>query len=187
MRRIFLLPLVVSVVIFHTISTGWAVVSENEFLDFDLSQLMQVKVISVTKKPQELADSAAAVFVISQEDIRRSGVTSIPEALRMAPGLQVARISSNKWAITSRGFNGFFANKLLVLMDGRSVYTPAFSGVYWDSQDYLLEDIDRIDHITSVSYRIAGFYVFITSEPGGSVDDNSTFSAVYGGLFLSLY
>ena len=119
----------------------------NEFLDLDLSQLMRVKVTSVTKRPQELNESAAAVFVISQEDIKRSGVTSIPELFRMVPGIQVARISANKWAITSRGFNGFFANKLLVLMDGRSIYTPAFSGVYWDSQDYLLEDIDRIEVI----------------------------------------
>ncbi len=143
MKRALLIP---AFLLACTADTSWAS-TENEFLDLDLSQLMQVKVTSVTKKPQELADSAAAVFVISNEDIRRSGVTSIPEALRMAPGLQVARISSNKWAITSRGFNGFFANKLLVLMDGRSIYTPAFSGVYWDSQDYLLEDIDRIEVI----------------------------------------
>ncbi len=147
MKRFFFIPTLILVVLVYTISIGWADVSENEFLDFDLSELMQVKVISVTKKPQELADSAAAVFVISSDDIRRSGVTSIPDALRMAPGLHVARISSNKWAITSRGFNGFFANKLLVLMDGRSIYTPAFSGVYWDCQDYLLEDIDRIEVI----------------------------------------
>jgi iron complex outermembrane recepter protein len=85
--------------------------------------------------------------VITQDDIRRSGATSIPEALRMAPGLEVARIDSNKWAIASRGFNGRFDNKLLVLIDGRSVYTPLFSGVYWNVQDVMLEDVDRIEVI----------------------------------------
>ncbi|MGH9201592.1 MAG: TonB-dependent receptor plug domain-containing protein, partial [Vicinamibacterales bacterium] len=95
--------------------------------------------------PQTVAESAAAIFVITQEDIRRSGVTSIPEALRMVPGVEVARIDANKWAISARGFNGRFANKLLVMIDGRSVYTPLFSGVLWDAQDTVLEDIDRIE------------------------------------------
>src|SRR6185295_13691714 len=87
------------------------------------------------------------IFVITQEDIRRSGARNIPEALRLAPGIEVARIDENKWAITSRGFNGRFANKLLVLIDGRSVYTPLFSGVYWNVQDVFLEDVDRIEVI----------------------------------------
>src|SRR5690242_12510605 len=103
--------------------------------------------ISVAKHTQRVSDSAAAVFVITQEDIRRSGAASIPEALRMVPGLQVARIDENKWAIGSRGFNGRFDNKLLVLIDGRSVYTPLFSGVYWNVQDVMLEDVDRIEVI----------------------------------------
>jgi len=103
-----------------------------------------MQVTSVSKRTQKVADAAAAVFVITQEDIRRSGATSIPEALRLVPGLEVARIDSNKWAIASRGFNGRFDNKLLVLIDGRSVYTPLFSGVYWNVQDVMLEDIDRI-------------------------------------------
>lgn len=103
--------------------------------------------ISVAKRPQKVADSAAAVFVITQEDIRRSGAASIPEALRMVPGVEVARIDENKWAIGSRGFNGRFDNKLLVLIDGRSVYTPLFSGVYWNVQDVVLEDVDRIEVI----------------------------------------
>jgi iron complex outermembrane receptor protein len=101
----------------------------------------------VSKREQKLADAPAAIFVITQEDLRRSGVRSIPEALRMAPGIEVARIDQNKWAITSRGFNGRFANKLLVLIDGRSVYTPLFSGVYWNVQDVMLEDVDRIEVI----------------------------------------
>ncbi|MFH1571109.1 MAG: TonB-dependent receptor plug domain-containing protein, partial [Gemmatimonadota bacterium] len=85
--------------------------------------------------------------VLTGEDLRRAGVTSIPEALRLVPGVQVARIDANKWAVSARGFNGRFAQKLLVLVDGRSAYTPLFSGVYWESQDVLLEDVDRIEVI----------------------------------------
>jgi len=106
---------------------------------------MNLRVTSTARRPQTVAESAAAIFVITQEDIRRSGVTSIPEALRMVPGVEVARIDGNKWAISARGFNGRFANKLQVMIDGRSVYTPLFSGVLWDVQDTVLEDIDRIE------------------------------------------
>src|SRR6202049_1418484 len=112
-----------------------------------MEDLMNMQVTSVSKRTQKVADAAAAIFVITQEDIRRSGATSIPEALRLVPGLEVARIDENKWAIGSRGFNGRFDNKLLVLIDGRSVYTPLFSGVYWNVQDVMLEDIDRIEVI----------------------------------------
>jgi iron complex outermembrane receptor protein len=112
-----------------------------------IEELMNMEVTSVAKRPQRVADAAAAVFVITQEDIRRSGAASIPEALQMVPGLEVARIDENKWAIGSRGFNGRFDNKLLVLIDGRSVYTPLFSGVYWNVQDVMLEDVDRIEVI----------------------------------------
>ena len=129
---------------------------ENRFLDMDLVQLMQVTVTSVAKRPQTLADTPAAVYVISQEDIRRSGSTSIPEALAMAPGLQVAQISSSKWAVSSRGFGGYTSNKLLVLIDGRSVYTPAYSGTFWDMQNTLLEDIDRIEVIRGPGGTIWG-------------------------------
>ncbi len=120
---------------------------QKQLIQLDLNDLLNLEVTSVSKKAQKVSKSAAAIFVISQQDIKRSGVTSIPEALRMAPGIDVARIDGNKWAITSRGFNGRFANKLLVLIDGRSVYTPFFSGVNWDVQDTLLEDIDRIEVI----------------------------------------
>ncbi|WP_051305753.1 TonB-dependent receptor plug domain-containing protein [Desulfogranum mediterraneum] len=131
---------------------GWllpstAETAANKYLDMDLTQLMEVTITSVAKKPQLLADAAAAIFVISQEDIHRSGVTSIPEALALAPGLQVARISSSKWSVSARGFAGYTSNKLLVMIDGRSVYTPAFSGTFWDMQHTLLEDIDRIEVI----------------------------------------
>src|SRR6202140_2090413 len=112
-----------------------------------VEDLMNMQVTSVSKRTQKVAGAAAAVYVITQEDIRRSGATNIPEALRLAPGIQVARIDENKWAISSRGFNGRFADKLLVLIDGRSVYTPLFSGVYWNVQDVMLEDVDRIEVI----------------------------------------
>lgn len=119
----------------------------KDYFDMTLEELMNVQVTSASKKAQQLSDVAAAVFVINQEDIKRSGATSIPEALRMAPGLEVSRIDASKWAVSARGFNGRFSNKLLVLIDGRSVYTLAFSGVYWENQDLMLEDIERIEII----------------------------------------
>ncbi len=121
--------------------------TEIDWSTLSLEQLASAEIISVGKKTQTIANAPAAIFVITQEDMRRSGVTTIPEALRLAPGLQVARIDANKWAVTSRGFNGRFANKLLVLMDGRTLYTPLFSGVYWELQDTLIEDIERIEVI----------------------------------------
>lgn len=121
--------------------------SNTDLTALSLEELMSVEVTSVSKKKQKLSDSAAAIFVITQEDIRRSGMTTIPEILRIVPGLHVARLTGNKWAITARGDNGQFSNKLLVLIDGRSVYTPLFAGVYWDVQDTMLEDIDRIEII----------------------------------------
>ena len=130
--------------------------TDNLYLEMDLSQLMQVTITSVAKKPQTLADTAAAVHVITQEDIQRSGVSSVAEALALAPGIQVARISASKWSISSRGFAGFTSNKLLVLLDGRSVYSPAYSGTFWDMQNTLLEDIDRIEVIRGPGGTIWG-------------------------------
>lgn len=112
-----------------------------------LEQLMDIEVTSVSRKEQKISRVAAAVYVITQEDIRRSGATNIPDLLRMVPGLDVAQINANTWAISARGFNGQFANKMLVLIDGRTVYDPANSGVYWDVQDAVLEDIERIEVI----------------------------------------
>jgi iron complex outermembrane receptor protein len=109
--------------------------------------LMNIEVTSVSKKEEKLFQTAAAVYVITQEEIRRSGLTSIPELLRLVPGLEVSRIDGSKWAISARGFNGRLANKLLVLIDGRSVYSPETSGVYWEVQDLLLEDVERIEVI----------------------------------------
>lgn len=119
----------------------------DELTDMSLEDLMNIEVTSVSKKRERLADAAAAIFVLTSADIQRQGATNIPEALRLVPGLQVARIDASKWAITSRGFNGRFANKLLVLLDGRSVYTPLFAGVYWEALDMPIEDIERIEVI----------------------------------------
>ena len=119
----------------------------DDLMEMGLEELMNIEVTSVSRKPEKQTDAAAAIFVITSTDLQRWGVTSIPEALRRVPGLYVARIDANKWAITSRGFNSRFANKLLVLIDGRSVYTPLFAGVYWDMQDVMLEDVDRIEVI----------------------------------------
>ncbi len=131
----------------HAESVGNGKQQPDDITELDMKDLLNVQVTSVSKKAQALSDAPSAIFVISHEDIKRTGVTSIPEALRMAPGIDVARINANKWAITSRGFNSTFGNKLLVLIDGRSVYTPSFSGVYWDAQDTMMEDIERIEVI----------------------------------------
>lgn len=141
------LALVVTALIWAFVTLAAAQSDVVDVTTMSVEDLMNMKVTSVSKRTQKLADAAAAVYVITQEDIRRSGATSIPEALRLVPGIQVARIDENKWAISSRGFNGRFANKLLVLIDGRSVYTPLFSGVYWNVQDVMLEDVDRIEVI----------------------------------------
>ncbi|GBC60222.1 TonB-dependent receptor [Desulfonema ishimotonii] len=118
-----------------------------DFTQFSLEELKNVKIVSASKKPERISEVPAAVFVITRQDIRRSGATSIPEALRMAPGVQVARISATEWAVSMRDVNALFANKLLVLIDGRNIYTHVFSGVFWDMQDTLLEDIERIEVI----------------------------------------
>lgn len=136
-----------SIFLFFFVISRTAAAEVNDIYSLNLSDLGNVKVTSVSKSEESSLRAAAAVFVISNEDLKRSGATTIPEALRMVPGISVARSSSNKWAVSSRGFNDTLSNKLLVLIDGRSVYTPQFSGVFWDSQDYLFEDIDRIEVI----------------------------------------
>ena len=119
----------------------------SDFSELALDELMQIEVTSVSKKSEKLSEAAAAVYVVTEDEIRRSGATNIPEALRLVPGVDVAQIDTNKWAVSIRGFNGRFANKLLVLIDGRSVYTPTFSGVSWEHFDYLMADIARIEVI----------------------------------------
>ncbi len=120
---------------------------EEKLFSMSLEELMDLEIISAFKKPQNLRDTPAAVFVITQDDIRRSGASTIPDLLRMVPGVNVAKVDNSNWAISIRGFNGLFSNKLLVLMDGRTVYDPLFSGVFWDVQDTMLEDIERIEII----------------------------------------
>jgi len=120
---------------------------QTELSQMSIEELMNITVTSANKHEQKLNETAAAVYIITHEDIRHSGMTSIPEVLRLAPGISVAQVDANTWAITARGFNGRFANRLLVLIDGRSVYMPTYSGVYWDVQDLMLEDIERIEVI----------------------------------------
>lgn len=122
-----------------------------DFADLSIEELANIQVTSVSKKPERLLDAPASVFVITAEDIRRSGAATLPEALRLAPNLQVTQGNGTTYSITARGLNGggnSAPNKLLVLVDGRSVYTPLFSGVFWDVQDVMLEDIDRIEVIS---------------------------------------
>jgi iron complex outermembrane receptor protein len=119
----------------------------HDLADLSLDDLLQLEVTSVSRRAQKVTESPAAITLITNDEIRRSGMTTIPDLLRMVPGLHVANIDANKWAVTARGFNGEFANKLLVMIDGRSVYTPLFAGVFWDVQDVLFEDIDRIEVI----------------------------------------
>jgi iron complex outermembrane recepter protein len=113
----------------------------------NIEDLLDAEVTSVSKKSERWADATAAVFVITADEIRRTGVRTIAEALRMAPGIHVAQMDANKWVVSARGFSDTFSNKLLVLIDGRSVYTPLYSGVFWDIQDTMIEDIDRIEVI----------------------------------------
>jgi iron complex outermembrane recepter protein len=116
--------------------------------EMSLEQLADIKVTSVSRREEALGSAAASVYVITGEDIRRSGATTIPEALRLAPNLQVARADANQYSISARGFNNTLANRLLVLIDGRIVYSPLFSGVFWEAQDVMLEDVLRIEVIS---------------------------------------
>lgn len=121
-----------------------------------LEELLNLEVVTVSKKEQRLADTAAAVSVLTGDDIRRSGVTHVAEALRFVPGVQVARLNAHQWAISVRGFNGIFANKLLVLVDGRSVYTPLSSGILWEYQDLSLESVERIEVVRGPGASVWG-------------------------------
>ncbi len=122
--------------------------STGELKQMSLEQLMNVEVTSVSKQPQKLLQAPAAIQVITSEDIRRSGATTLPEALRLADNLEVAQVNAHDWAISARGFDTNLGDKLLVLIDGRAVYTPLYGGVLWNVQDYPLEDIDRIEVIS---------------------------------------
>lgn len=121
------------------------IASNNPYLNMSIEDLMQVPVSVASKKAQALSDTAAAVFVLTSEDIRKSGATSLPEVLRLVPGVEVARIDGHSWAVSARGFMSGFSGGLLVMVDGRSVFTPMFAGVYWDVQNVMLEDVDKIE------------------------------------------
>lgn len=139
------LPLVIALVVCAGLPRPLAAQSSRPLADASLEELLGIRVSSVGRKDQKLTETAAAVYVVSREDILRSGATSIPEVLRMVPGLQVARVDANKWAISARGFNGHFANKMLVLIDGRSIYSTLYSGVFWEQYDLMLQDVERIE------------------------------------------
>lgn len=121
--------------------------SQTDLASASLEELMSIKVTSATKKETRLSQTPAAIFVVTSEDIRRGGFTSIPEALRMVPGLYVARINADWWSVSARGFSDYLNNKMLVLIDGRNVYDPEFGGVDWDQQQIPMDDIDRLEVI----------------------------------------
>ena len=130
--------------------------AEGDLLDMSLEELMNIEVTSVSKKAESKNDAAAAVTVITAEDIRRHGFTSVPEALRMVPGVQVAQIDASRWAISIRGLRQEFSNTLLVMIDGRSLYTPLFGGVVWNEQNFAIDDIDRIEVVRGPGGTIWG-------------------------------
>ncbi len=156
------------ILIFLCIFSVFSIISQAEniqdnLIDLSLEQLMEIEVTTASKIEEKLFDTPAAVYVITAEDIRRSGVRSIPDALRIVPGVDVAQINSNEWAVSIRGFNDSFANKLLVLVDGRNVYTPMFGGVVWSDLDTLISEIERIEVIRG---------------PGGAVWGNNAVNGV---------
>jgi iron complex outermembrane recepter protein len=152
----------------------WPQESASDLGAKSIEDLMNIEVTSVSKTTQKISRTASAIFVISQDDIRRSNATNIPDLLRMVPGVDVAQIDSNTWAISVRGLNGRFSNELLVLLDGRSVYTPTFDGVNWDVLDLPLEDIERIEVIRGpgasvwASNAVNGVINIITKKASGT-------------------
>jgi iron complex outermembrane receptor protein len=125
-----------------------AAAATSALADLSLEELADIEIVSVSRRAERLQDAAASIFVITNADIRRSAATTLTEALRLAPNLDVAQVNAGSYAISARGFNNALGNKLLVLIDGRTVYSPIFSGVNWDSQQVMLEDIERIEVIS---------------------------------------
>ena len=123
---------------------------------FSLEDLMKIQITAASRREQRVGDIPAAVFVLTQDDIRRSGMRTLPELFRLVPGVQVAQLTSSNWAISIRGFNDQFSNKLLVLIDGRSTYKRAFSGTFWDAEDLFIDDIDRIEVIRGPGASVWG-------------------------------
>ena len=155
-RAIQSLPILVGIAL---IALPWLPAEGAQTSDLtqkSLEDLMSIEVTSVSKKEQKTSQAAAAVFVISREDIDHSGALNIPDLLRMVPGLDVAQIDAGNWAISARGFNGQYSNKLLVMIDGRTVYSPIFAGVFWDSQNVPLDTIERIEVIRGPGAAVWG-------------------------------
>ncbi|GAA4101956.1 TonB-dependent receptor plug domain-containing protein [Mucilaginibacter panaciglaebae] len=150
-------------------------------------ELMSIEVTSVSKRPEKLSEAASALQIITQEDIYRSGATNLPEALSLSPNLQVAKYNSYAWVISARGFNNVFSNKLLVMIDGRTVYSPLFAGVYWDAQSVPLQDIDRIEIISGPgatlwgANAVNGVINIITKK---AKDTQGLYVSVAGGNYL---
>ncbi len=171
--------------------------SENPLKQLSLEELGSIKVTTASKEPEEVWNTTAAIYVITHDEIERSGVTSIPEALRLAPGVEVARIDSSKWSIGIRGFGSRLSRSVLVLIDGRTVYTTLIAGTYWEVQDYLLEDVDRIEVIRGPGgiiwgpNAVNGVINIITRSSkethgeyaslGGGNEEEGFFNARYGG------
>src|SRR6202453_1053961 len=130
--------------------------TQQQLKSLSLEELGNVEVVTFSKSPIELQDTPSALYVISSEDILRSGVTTIADALRLAPGVEVGWLSSDTWAVGIRGLQSNFSKSVLVLIDGRNVYTPLFAGVYWDVQDMPLDDIDHIEVIRGPGGTIWG-------------------------------
>ena len=172
---------------------------QDQLKQLSLEQLGNVEITSLTKAPKRVWKTTAAVYVITQEDIRRSGARSIPEALRLAPGVEVARMSGDKWSIGIRGFGSRLARSVLVLIDGRSVYTTLLAGTYWEVQDTVMEDIDRIEVIRGPGgtvwgpNAVNGVINVITKNSsetqgaqvslGGGNEEQGFLSARYGGKY----
>jgi len=150
------LAIALAVVALGSLVPGQVRADDSALQDLSLDELLDQQITSASKKAQRVVDTPSAAFVLTSEDIRRSGMTSIPDLLRLVPGVTVSQISSSAFAISARGFTNEFANKLLVMIDGRSVYTPLFSGVYWDIQDLMLEDIERIEVIRGPGSTVWG-------------------------------
>lgn len=148
LKRIFPIIVLFVALVFRTTAATNEVTSPAELKRLSLEDLSDQDVTIVSRRPEKLSESPSAVQVITGEDIHRSGATSLPEALRLAPNLEVAQVNSHDWAISARGFNNTLANKLLVMIDGRTVYTPLDAGVFWDVQNVLLDDIDRIEVVS---------------------------------------
>lgn len=166
------------------VASGAMAASNQDPTLLSLEELMNIEVSSAAKRPQRLSDAATAIYAIGREEIRRSGATSLPELLRTVPGVQVSRIDGSRYAVSIRGFSSRYSGKLLILQDGRTLYSPLFSGTYWEAQDVLLEDVERIEVIRGSggtlwgANAVNGVINIITRQ---AKDTQGTFAELRGG------